>query len=243
MNTVLFDLDGTLLRMDQDQFVSSYMKALAGRFAGQGYIPEYFMRSMMMAVKAVIKNDGTMRNEERFWQVFAGELGDDIREKDAEFMDFYKTEFPKLSYVAEHSDKARRVVDLLKTKGYDLVLATNPLFPQTATYQRVSWAGLKPEDFSFITTYENSSFCKPFPAYFTELLEKLGKKPEECMMVGNDVDDDILSSAQLGMKNYLITDYLINRKEKDLTHVQTGDFDAFIAFAEGLPDVSEGSEE
>ena len=240
MNTILFDLDGTLLQMDQDQFVGSYMKALAGRFAGQGYVPEHFMKALMMAVKAVVKNDGTMSNEERFWQVFAGGLGDDIREKDAEFMDFYKTEFPKLSYVAEKSDKSRKVVDLLKAKGYDLVLATNPLFPQTATYQRVGWAGLETDDFSFITTYENSSFCKPFPAYFSELLEKLGKKPEDCMMVGNDVDDDILSSEQLGMKNYLITNYLINRKERDLTGVQKGDFDAFLAFAESLPDAAKG---
>lgn len=237
MNTILFDLDGTLLRMDQDLFIHEYTKALAGRFAGQGYIPDHFVKALMMAVKASIMNDGSMTNEERFWLVFAGELGEDIREKTPEFMDFYETEFPKLKFVAEESDKSCRVVELLKKKGYELILATNPLFPQTATYQRIGWAGLKPEDFSYITTYENSSFCKPFPAYFTELLGKLGKSAKDCIMVGNDVDDDIISSASLGMRNYLITDYLINRKDRDLSDIETGDFDDFISFAEALPEL------
>ena len=78
------------------------------------------------------------------------------------------------------------------------MLATNPLFPPTATQSRIRWAGLTPEDFEFITTYDNSSFCKPNPDYYREILGKLNLNAGECLMVGNDVGEDMIART-LGM--------------------------------------------
>ena len=152
--------------------------------------------------------------------------------------DFYEKEHPALRHVVRESQNSRKVVDLLKKKGYEIVLATNPVFPQMATWQRIDWAGVKPEDFSYITTFENSRRCKPNPEYFKELLDKLKKQPEDCMMVGNDVDDDMLSTDAFGMKNYLITDFLINRNNQDLSRWEHGSFEDFLLYAQGLPEVT-----
>ena len=90
--------------------------------------------------------------------------------------------------------KARETVDTLKGAGYRLALATNPLFPAVATESRIRWAGLEPGDFELYTTYENTGYCKPNPAYYRDLLERLDCDAEDCLMVGNDVEEDMAVS-------------------------------------------------
>ena len=55
---------------------------------------------------------------------------------------------------------------------------------------RIRWAGIDAEDFEVITTYETYHYCKPNPKYFQEVMEEFGLNPKECLMVGNDVQED-----------------------------------------------------
>ncbi len=236
MDTILFDLDGTLLPMDQDVFVRQYMVELAERFTPPDVDRKAFGQALVAATLAQVKNTTDHTNEEIFWQVFAEQTVPDIRSREPEFLRYYETDYQNLSRVVRTGGKARKAVDLLKGKGYQLVLATNPLFPRAAVWPRIQWAGLTPEDFSHITTFENSRRCKPNPAYFEDLLALLGKRPEDCMMVGNDVEDDMVSSSSLGIRNYLVTDFLLNRKERDVNQWPHGSFEEFLEFAAGLPE-------
>ena len=93
------------------------------------------------------------------------------------------------------------------------------------------WAGLSPEDFEFYTVFENSSFCKPNLKYYEEILEKIGCKAEECIMVGNDVSEDMITE-QLGMQVFLLTHSLINKENKDISVYPNGDFKELKAFFE-----------
>ena len=236
MDTILFDLDGTLLPMDQDVFIQQYMGELAERFTPPDFDRKAFAQALVAATLAQVKNTSEHTNEEIFWQVFAEQTVPDIRSREPEFLRYYETDYRNLRRVVRAGGKARQAVDLLKGKGYQLVLATNPLFPRAAVWPRIQWAGLTPEDFSHITTFENSRRCKPNPAYFEDLLALLGKRPEDCMMVGNDVEDDMVSSSSLGIRNYLITDFLLNRKKRDEGQWTHGTFEDFLAFAAGLPE-------
>ena len=129
--------------------------------------------------------------------------------------------------------EARQMVDLLKAKGYPLVLATNPLFPAIATKSRVRWAGLMPEDFIHITTYENASYAKPNPAYYQEILDKLDLRAEECLMVGNDAKEDMVAE-QVGMRVFLLTNLLINVSHLDISKYPQGGFPELLAYIEKL---------
>ena len=91
--------------------------------------------------------------------------------------------------------------------------------------------GLSLSDFSYVTTYENSSYCKPNPDYFGEILEKTGKQPEECLMVGNDADED-LAALEREIDVFLTTDCLINKSGRDLTGISTGTFAEFLTMME-----------
>ena len=65
--------------------------------------------------------------------------------------------------------------------------------------------------------------------YYKKLLEELSLSPEECVMIGNDVGDDMVAES-LGIKCFLLTDCLINRKGEDITKYTHGDFDTLINF-------------
>ena len=234
IRAVLFDLDGTLLPMDQEEFVKAYLGLLGKRLVPKGYEFEKFTKVMWAGVGAMVKNDGTCTNEERFWKVFTEAFGEKALD-DKPFIDeFYHTEFNKVQAVCGFHSKAKEIVTLVKEKGLLPVLATNPLFPHTATENRMRWAGLEPEMFADYTTYEDCHFCKPNPKYYQELLEKLQLKPEECVMVGNDFDEDIVPTEGLGMKTFLLTDCLINKNGADFSKYSQGDFEALKNYLKNL---------
>ena len=229
ITTVLFDLDGTLLPMDQEVFVRDYLKRMAIKLAPHGYDPNLLTKAVWDGTGAMVKNDGQISNEELFWQVFNGVMGKDCRADEPIFLDYYHNEFQLVKEVCGFAPKAAQVIDVLKAAGKQVVLATNPLFPAIATQSRVRWAGLTPEDFALITTYENSAFCKPNPDYYREILGKLNLKPEECLMVGNDVQEDMVA-RMLGMEVFLLTDCIINRDGTDISLFPNGGFDDLLAF-------------
>ena len=128
---------------------------------------------------------------------------------------------------------AAEVIRQIKALGYRVILATNPLFPAIATYSRVKWAGLDPADFELITTYENSHFCKPNPDYYREILGKLALDGSACLMVGNDVGEDMIART-LGMKVFLLTDCLINKAGADIESYPHGSFPELLHYIRSL---------
>ena len=71
ITTVLFDLDGTLLPMDQDTFTHGYFKLLAAKLAPHGYEPKQLVEAIWTGTEAMVRNDGSRTNEAAFWNKFA----------------------------------------------------------------------------------------------------------------------------------------------------------------------------
>lgn len=72
MNTVLFDLDGTLLPMDQEAFIRLYFGALTQKFAPHGFEPEKLIQGLWAGMKAMQENDGSKTNEDVFCRRLPG---------------------------------------------------------------------------------------------------------------------------------------------------------------------------
>ena len=233
ITTVLFDLDGTLLPMDQDVFVKDYFTRIAGKVAPQGYDPKQLIDMIWHGTAAMVKNDGSKTNEEAFWKYAVSVYGERIV-RDKRFFDaFYEEEFDKIKAVCGYDSAAAEIVHSLKERGIRVALATNPIFPARATQWRIQWAGLQPEDFEWYTTYENSCHSKPNLDYYRDVLNQLQVKPEECLMVGNDVGEDMIA-AQLGMKVFLLTDCMINKTNADISVYPHGSFDDLKNFLNTL---------
>ena len=149
------------------------------------------------------------------------------------FDEYYCKEFSDVKADCGFDPAAAETVAALKAKGFALVLATNPIFPAAATESRIEWAGLDKNDFLLYTTYENSHYCKPNPKYYEEILERLHMNAEECLMVGNDVNEDMVAET-LGMKVFLLTDCLLNKDNKDISAYPHGGFPELLSFVEEL---------
>lgn len=225
LTTVLFDLDGTLLPMVQEDFVRAYFARLASFAAPYGYEAKTLVDTLWKGTAAMVQNDGAKTNREAFWDSFASAFGEQARAHEATFEEFYATDFNLAQNACGFAPEAAETVEFLKAKGIRRVLATNPIFPAVATQARIRWAGLHAEDFEFITTYENSRHCKPNPAYFADILDRIGCRAEECLMVGNDAVED-LAAREVGIPVFLLTPCLINPKERELGDVPHGDFAA-----------------
>ena len=233
LTTVFFDLDGTLLPMDQDVFLNAYMGGLAAKMAPYGYEPKQLIKSIWKGTGAMVMNDGSARNDVVFWKVFSASYGKDAWVDESVFEEFYRVEFQKVAKSCGFDSRAAEVVREIKAMGLDVVLATNPLFPAIATQSRAKWAGLHPEDFLLITTYENSFHSKPNPDYYREILAKLKLKPENCLMVGNDVSEDMVAQ-ELGMKVFLLTDCLINKDNRDICQYPHGSFPELMDYIRSM---------
>ena len=215
---ILFDLDGTLLPMDLDVFIQKYFSLLAQTAAPYGYKPGDLIGAVWAGTKAKLKNDGTASNEVRFWDAFAALLGEQVRELEPLLAEFYRTRFHEVKSVVQPNPAfARAAVALAHEKAERVILATSPIFPRCAVESRLEWAGLCADDFDYITSYENSAFSKPNPKYYAQILSELGLEAKDCLMVGNDVQEDMEASAAVGIESYLITDCIISRKEEPLT--------------------------
>ena len=210
ITTIFFDLDGTLLPMDQDLFTKTYFGLLAQKMAPLGYEPEKLIGAIWQGIGAMVRNDGRRTNEEAFWDVFQTRWDRDVLADRPAFEAFYRDDFGGAQSSCGFQPDAAALVRDLKQAGKRVILATNPIFPAIATRQRIAWAGLSPEDFEWVTTYENTGYCKPNPRYYQDILQCRGLKAEECLMVGNDTEED-MAAETLGMEVYLLTDCLIDR--------------------------------
>lgn len=224
ITTVLFDLDGTLLPMDQDIFIKTYFGKLSAKLASHGYDPAELIKTIWNGTMMMIKNSGDKTNEQVFWDYAESCCGEKILQDKYLFDEFYETQFDSIKEVCGHTPLAAETVHLLKSRGYRVILATNPIFPSLATEWRIGWAGLTPDDFELITTYENINYSKPNPEYYREIMRRFDLAPDECLMVGNDVSDDMVAS-DVGMKVFLLTDCLINNDNVDISIYPHGGFD------------------
>ena len=213
---VLFDLDGTLLPMDQDTFVKAYFKELAKKMAPYGYTADGLVSGIWKSMDAMTANDGSRTNEVVFWENFSKVLGQHVLTRRPIFDEFYRNEFNNVSKSCGFTPRAQETIDLIKSLGAKIAIATLPVFPADAIEARINWAGVNKNDLELYTCYENTTFTKPNPQYYNELLGKINANAEECLMVGNNVDEDMITTT-LGMKVFLLTDCIINENNADIS--------------------------
>ena len=235
LNTILFDLDGTLAPFMQDDFVRLYFKALVRRLAPMGYDGEKLLAALWRGVDAMVANNGERTNRQVFWERFVADLGVAALALEGDLDDFYGgPEFDAARACLRYETDRRPLLAALREKGFGLVLATNPIFPAVAVETRLRWVGLTGGDFDYVTTYENSRHSKPDPDYYRDILAKIGKSPEECLMVGNNPVDD-MAALDAGLRAYLVTDCLENPTGKAIDGFDHGSFRDLEAYLASLP--------
>jgi HAD superfamily hydrolase (TIGR01549 family) len=205
--TLLADLDDTLLGNDFGNFLPYYLDAL-GKHLKPFAEPSVLIPKLMAATHKMIENN---RPDRTLKQVFEDEFFSAIDAKPEKmqvaFDTFYDQVFPQLRRHTNFRPEAIQFVNQTLKAGCRVVIATNPLFPRTAILERLEWAGLSPQEYAFslITSYESFHFAKPNPAYFAEILAQIGWPEGGIVMIGDNLEDDIVASRRLGLPAFWIS--------------------------------------
>ena len=202
--TLLFDLDDTLLDTNMDAFIPAYFQALSKHLFGR-VSPDVMLRALMHGTNLMNESyDPTRTLQEIFESDFYPALGITKQELVEVIDDFYDNIFPTIGGHTRQRPDAAPLIEWALSQGFRIAIATDPLFPRKATWHRVRWAGLDPEKLELISTFENFHFTKTHPAYYAEVLGQLGWPEGPVLMVGNDVNRDLLAANRLGLKTYFI---------------------------------------
>lgn len=213
IKAVLFDLDGTLLPMDEEVFTKGFFGILCKKFAEYGYDKEKLVHCIWQAKNLMCANDGSQTNEELFWKVFAEHFGEEKLKDRPLFEKFYSEEFKLTKSFCGSNKQAQKALAFAKQKGLRTILASNPIFPRAGMITRISFVGLTEQDFDYITSYENCTYCKPNPKYYEEILRKNGLTPEEVIMFGNSEKEDYLPATSVGIQTYLLSEEETPKKD------------------------------
>ncbi len=233
INTILFDLDGTLLSIENTQFEKIYFGGLSQAFKDL-YPAEQLIKMIWDATKIMVLDTTLRTNELIFMEALGSVVKDKLPELQDRFMRFYETDFDQIKAAVTVRPEILKAIENLKQKGYTLVIATNPMFPKLAIEKRISWTGLNREDFIYVSSFEKNHYCKPQPQFFKEILKDIKKSPEECLMVGNDAQEDMVATT-IGIKTYLITNHLAIQKKPIFIADHQGNYADFLTFVQALP--------
>jgi FMN phosphatase YigB (HAD superfamily) len=233
LKALLLDLDDTLIDNSVETFIPAYFRALESFVAGV-VPPGRFIEELLAATRAMNHNPGSgASNEEVFAAAFYPALGIPREEMEPLLERFYRDEFPKLRPLTGARAAAPRVVEWAHTRGLQIAIATNPLFPRAAIEERMAWGGVGVDRFTYdlVTSYENCHATKSSPTYYLEILQALGRRPEECLMVGDNWDWDVVCAAQAGIAGYWIEAPASPPPQPTVDVVGRGSLDEFLTAA------------
>ncbi len=204
IRAVLFDLDDTLLENNVERFLKAYFDLLTPYMAHL-VSPEKFIPAMVHATHVMISNhDPGLTNQQAFIHNFFPMVERTAAEMMPLFDAFYEMQFGKLRSLTRPGPSARAAIQTALDYACDVVIATNPVFPETAIRQRMEWAGIADFPFRLITSYEMMHAAKPACRYYREILERIGKNPDECIMVGDDWRNDIAPAMKTGLQAFWV---------------------------------------
>ncbi|MDX1994820.1 MAG: HAD-IA family hydrolase [bacterium] len=206
IKAVLLDLDNTLLVNPDHVFAPAYLQLAEEYFQkawGYSGFAQVLLGTMrvMTGVRDMRRTNTAVALD--YVQTAVQRLPEALQ---ADLAAFYQEAYPALASCTQRVEGALRLIEYLQKQDYACVIATNPLYPAEAIRQRLDWAGL-PDDFSqyaFVTHSDNMHFTKPDPAYYAEILARVGIEPDEAIMVGDSVGNDIAPAATIGLHTFHI---------------------------------------
>ncbi len=208
--SLLVDLDNTLLGNEMAEFLPVYLNSLSKNFPR--WSRAEFVNHLMSATQVMVrKNLPEYTLEQVFDQAFYPSLGIEKGSLAPDLYRFYMNEFGDLGYLTQRRPYAIELVNRAFSKNWDVVVATNPIFPKIAIQKRLSWAGFSDSTpFKLISSFEEFHFAKPNPAYYAEILALLGCPDQPAVMIGDNLEDDILPAAKMGISSYLVTSHPVS---------------------------------
>ncbi|MEL6405375.1 MAG: DinB family protein [Chloroflexota bacterium] len=201
IKAVFLDMDNTLLLNPDKVFAQRFLSLWDDFLSAEG------ISDASQRFRNAIRIMGhAQRGNSSNWAVTVREMGNDVTDTEALLRRFYAEVYPELASCIAPVDGAADLIYRLREEDYLVVIATNPIYPESAIQQRMAWAGLPTEDgiYEFISSADTMHFAKPDPCYYGELLARVGIEPDEALMVGDSMGNDIRPAQTVGLRTFHI---------------------------------------
>ena len=208
IKAVLLDLDNTLLHNPDRQWAQTFLRGWDRHFQDRYGIAQASdaLRSAMARLNR--DSNGSISNADLIQDTLCRHLPLDRAEIKRAVDDFYAGPYHCFKVATAPVAGAAELVRRLLSQNLLVAIATNPLFPESATQARVAWAGLSDciSELAFITNSENMRYAKPNPAYFAETIARVGVEPDEALVVGDSRTNDIEPALSLGLHAWQVSE-------------------------------------
>lgn len=208
IKAILLDLDNTLIHNPDLDFARAFL-GIADPFFEKALGIKDFHKPFRAAINAMKASDAnpTHLNQQRVVDYLQQASGKDPQAINQAIADFYEHAFPQLEACIRPVEGAAALIEWLQSRGYTIIIATNPLYSARALEWRLRWAELNDnlDHYAFVTHAENMHTAKPHAAYYAEILARVGIEPDEAVMIGDGQKNDISPAQMLGMHTFHIT--------------------------------------
>ena len=231
---IMCDLDNTLLPINtQEKFAEMWFRDIGRLLYKRGIDPSAALNAMNDGCKAMLFNKGIKTNIDVFFDVVCSCTGLSREQIEPIIDEYYATTYENVKDITLDNPYAPQIARLIREKSEYAVIATMPLFPKDACSKRMRWTGVNAEMFDLVTTCDYSSYSKPNTKYFLQILEDFNVRPEDALMIGNDVREDMEPCEKLGIEAFLVTDYLLDHG-LSYSRFRQGDYQELIKYLESL---------
>ena len=201
IKTVLLDMDNTLIHNLDEVFARHYIQLAQRTLAVDLGIPDIARTLKQIMFELSSPRDGTINNYQHILDVLQNASAKSRSHVEANLHHFYDQAYCTLEPLVTPVPFAADLIQTLIAQNFRVVIATNPIYPSVGLRQRFHWGGLG--DFeskvAFITDAETMHFAKPDPAYYAEIVARLGVEPDEALMVGDNPINDIRAAYSVGL--------------------------------------------
>ncbi|MYD11208.1 MAG: HAD-IA family hydrolase [Chloroflexi bacterium] len=210
IKAVLLDLDNTLLRNPDRQWARTFIQGWDRYFEDRHGITRASVALRSAIGQLNQDGDTCQSNADVMAEELAKRLPLSREELESALDEFYAGPYHCFRETTAPIAGARELVEALLDQDLLVAVATNPLFPESATYARIAWAGLADyiSAFAFITNSENMHYAKPDPAYFAETIARVGVEPDEALVIGDSLPNDIEAAQALGIHAWQVCEDL-----------------------------------
>ncbi len=211
IKAVLLDLDNTLLYNPDSAFAAEFIR-LADQFFETRWQQSQVSRLLIESIQGLQQDRHPKEtNAETLFAWVAERAGRTLDDATSALLAFYQQRYPYLrSCIESLGDVPVNLINWLRSQHYAVVIATNPIYPVSAIRQRLRWAGLSDDlaEYALVTHAENMHFAKPDPAYYVEIVARVGVEPDEAVMIGDSLKNDIKPAGQAGLHAHPIADHV-----------------------------------
>lgn len=208
IKAVLLDLDNTLLRNPDSEWVAAFRRQWDLHFA-EGCGIEQASSALRNAIGRINREpESYRRNADAILEALSSALPLTEVALSAAIASFYRGYYRRLRQNTAPMTNAAVLVESLLKQDLLVAIATNPFFPESATRERIRWAGLSNliSEFAFITHSENMRFAKPSPAYYAETIARVGVEPDEALLIGDSMRNDIEPARAIGIHTWQVSE-------------------------------------